>query len=115
MDIKDEDDPTSKAQKAVGAESGEGKPAMKCFDYFMEWKKCMSAYHQFHQYYIRGEFANCKTEKERMYNCFKWRGTGKDKFLNSLEASLDEEQVNMHTPSPVWKLRDLPPADWTNK
>ncbi len=41
MDIKDEDDPTSKAQKAVGAESGEGKPAMKCFDYFMEWKKCM--------------------------------------------------------------------------
>ena len=34
---------------------------------------------------------------------------------NSLEASLDEEQVNMHTPSPVWKLRDLPPADWTNK
>ena len=40
-----------------------------------------AAYHQFHQYYIRGEFANCRTEKARMYNCFKWRGTGKDKFL----------------------------------
>ncbi len=36
-----EDDQISHAQEAVRAENGEGKPAMKCFDYFMEWKRCM--------------------------------------------------------------------------
>ena len=29
--------------------------------------------HQFHQYYIYGEFSNCKVEKARMFNCMKWK------------------------------------------
>ena len=42
-----------------------------------------AAYHQFHQYYIYGEFSHCKVEKARMYNCFK------SKFRN--------EKAKVHT------------------
>lgn len=38
-----------------------------------------AASHQFHQYYIYGELNSCKVEKERMYNCLKWKTMGKSK------------------------------------
>lgn len=31
-----------------------------------------------------------------------------------LLRSFEEEQLSMHTPRPVWKLRDQPPQDWSN-
>jgi len=29
-----------------------------------------------------------------------------------LVKSLEEEQQNMHTPTPVWEMRTSPPSDW---
>lgn len=37
-----------------------------------------AAFHQFHQYYIHGKFSSCKEQKERMYNCYRWRGLRKE-------------------------------------
>ena len=40
--------------------------------------KPAAASHQFHQYYIHGKLSDCKEEKERMFNCVRWRGIGKE-------------------------------------
>ena len=33
----------------------------------------VASFYQFHHYYIYGKFSDCKEEKERMKNCFKWK------------------------------------------
>ena len=45
-----------------------------------------AARHQFHQYYIHGEFADCKTQKARMYNCMKWKTSHKEKARVSVHV-----------------------------
>ena len=31
-----------------------------------------------------------------------------------LLRGFEEEQLSMHTPTPIWKLRDKPPQDWNS-
>ena len=31
---------------------------------------------------------------------------------DELLRSFEEEQLSMHTPTPVWKMRDKPPEEW---
>ena len=37
-----------------------------------------AVFHQFHQFYIYGKLSQCMQEKNRMYNCFKWKGLRKE-------------------------------------
>ena len=46
-----------------------------------------AAFHQFHQYYVHGEFTHCKIEKSRMYNCIKWKTSQNE------EAKVSEVQL----------------------
>lgn len=87
---------------------------MSCFNFFLQWKRCMSSSHQFHQYYIYGELCSCKIEKERMYHCFKWKtmGKSKDEAKKALFESLEGEQTGMCDPGVPWKIRKEPPSDW---
>ena len=31
-----------------------------------------------------------------------------------LLRGFEEEQLSLHTPTPIWKLRDKPPQDWNS-
>ena len=85
---------------------------LRCLDYMAEYRHCISAFHQFHQYYIHGKFATCKEPKERIKNCIKWKTFRSEEAKKRLLDSLTQEQKDMNTPDPIWKFRSSPPSDW---
>ncbi|XP_003385190.1 PREDICTED: UPF0545 protein C22orf39 homolog [Amphimedon queenslandica] len=85
---------------------------MRCYEFIFATKQCLSSFHQFHKYYIYGQFDDCAIEKQRVKDCFKWRTSKSMEAKENLFKSLEAEQTNMHTPDPVWKYREKPPEDW---
>ena len=60
-----------------------------------------AAFHQFHQYYIHGEFTHCKMEKSRMYNCIKWKTSQNEEA--KVELQQQTALVYSHLQS-YWRL-----------
>lgn len=96
----------------MGAENSDDMEKYRCLDYMAEYRNCISAFHQFHQYYIHGKFNTCKEPKERIKNCIKWKTFRSEEAKKRMRDSLEREQKDMHTPQPIWTYRSSPPSDW---
>lgn len=86
--------------------------SIRCLDLCNSYRQCVSSFYQFHHYYIYGKFSDCKEEKERMKNCFKWKMKKSEEAKTKLLTSLQEIEDAKNWQNPLWKRRERPPDDW---
>uniref|UniRef100_A0A8C1KKR5 Synaptic plasticity regulator PANTS n=1 Tax=Cyprinus carpio TaxID=7962 RepID=A0A8C1KKR5_CYPCA len=87
-------------------------PPRSCDVYWCEFKHCKSLFNRFHEYYTYGRAPDCQQWKEDYYTCKEWEKTHSTHAKESLQESERKRVAEQRKFTPVWELRQTPPADW---
>ena len=84
-----------------------------CFEFFAKWKLCAGAQHQFHNYYVYGEFRPCIDEWREFSSCLSLKlETREDakRIWSQREQKIEAEKTSVL--GTIWEPRSEPPEHW---
>ncbi|XP_030638830.1 synaptic plasticity regulator PANTS [Chanos chanos] len=88
------------------------RPPRPCDYYWSEFRHCKSLRNRFHHYYVYGTFPSCEQWKEDYHMCREWEKIQSTHCKESLQQSERNRVAEQRNFTPVWELRQTPPADW---